>query len=48
MAIMCAILIPPLVIVLLTLLMAAEANWVFDTRLFFFGAAPDMAPVLHH
>ncbi len=48
MAIMCAILIPPLVIVLLTLLMAAESNWVFDTRLFFFGAAPDMAPVLHH
>lgn len=48
MAIMCAILIPPMVIILLTLLMAAEANYVFFTRLFFFGAAPEMAPVLHH
>ena len=47
MAIICAILIPPLVIVVLTGLMAAEADYTFITRGFFFGPAPEMAPVVH-
>ena len=42
MAIVCAILLPPLVIILLTMMMAWEADYTFITRLFFFGSAPEV------
>ena len=47
MAIVCAILVPPLVIILLTLMMMWEADYTFLTRLFFFGPAPDLPPWEH-
>ena len=42
MAIVCAILLPPLVIILLTMMMAWEADYTIITRLFFFGSAPEV------
>ena len=47
MAIVCAILVPPMVIILLTMMMSWEADYTFFTRLFFFGPAPELPPVVH-